>query len=609
MKLDRKYLTSLILEVLGEDLLHEAWDSGWPKHFEELRSHIADQTTKGKAAQNILFKYSMDGLVFRFLRADEIWDKYVALFKNLTSLYFQNIDDRPEDFKKSVDFYRDGPLNFKEKMDWAGRVDDAKTDKGAMGKLRALNKMISSIDKQLGRFWKSIDGGEERAAHFDEIITKEIQSLQFQEANLMTSRILNIIQFVNMDKSEDNAKKLTAFRKKVEKEADDDNINVLGIARAVDIIATTDEWIEDELLRIDMTPCDDKGADWDSPCVLHQFDDGFFWYDIRSDSCELSARHLNNCGQASMAGSELFNLMSYSETGKPRWHVMIEWNQEEKSIIQVLGNSNQVPKEEYWPQIKWFYEKMGKPEISNYAWEHVQGEQVKRNVYNFLMYLGLKSSEPLTDEWVQMKQQIDDGFYNVQSYEGDHIGEGDFSRLRFIAHANRIDMSMRIKRRLLKVGSQAGAATYDDVRDYKNAAKRLNRTEVLADEYVLDMIPREWNEFFNANGITQRVRFSHGGNMMLYFNWTSIPLQQMEASSNATSEYRNQLQREGLAFFMKEMMENFSVEAMTKLGKDVGNQLALVADEILMSRPAKDLDEESQKILNELLILTKIKKD
>ena len=60
---------------------------------------------------------------------------------------------------------------------------------------------------------------------------------------------------------------------------------------------------------------------------------------------------------------------------------------------------------------------------------------------------------------------------------------------------------------------------------------------------------------------------------------------------------------------MKDMMENFSVEAMTQLGKDVGNQLASVADEILMSRPAKDLDEESQRILNELLKLSNPKKD
>ena len=81
---------------------------------------------------------------------------------------------------------------------------------------------------------------------------------------------------------------------------------------------------------------------------------------------------------------------------------------------------------------------------------------------------------------------------------------------------------------------------------------------------------------------------------------------------------------------MTEMKQNFSVEAMTQLGKDVGNQLEGVADEILMSRGVQpgddldeesllddvfgvesreDLDEESQRILSELLRLTKTKKD
>jgi len=608
--LNRASLYETIAEVMSETeenfgempsggLLHEAWDSGWPKHFEELRSHIADQTTKGKIAENILFKYSMDSLIFRFLNAENIWEKYTTVFKNLTSFYFQTANERPEDFTKARGFVNK-VLNLKEKKGWIDKIKDAQMNKGAMGKLRAMNKMISSLDKQLGKFWKSIDTegmDQDPAEHVDHIITQQIQSLQFQEANLMTSRILNIIQFVDEDGystrsegSDANAKKLTAFRKKVEKEAADDNINI-------NIIGATNEWIEDELLNIDMTPCDDASAEWDEPCVFHQFDDGFFWYDVRSDNCDLSARHLNNCGQASMGGSELFNLMSYSEAGKPRWHVMIEWNQGVNAIIQVLGNSNQVPKEEYWPYIKWFYEKMGKPEISNYAWEHVQGGDVKRKVYNFLMYLGLKSNKSLTATWSQMKQQITDGFYNVKSYEGDNIRtEGDFSRLTWIAQEDRISMSMRIKRKLLKVGSEAGHATYDDVRDYKNAARRLQRTEVLADDYVINMIPREWDEFFDASNSIQRVRFSHGGNMVLYFNWTTNALQ-----NPSFNEEQLDHQRENLAAFMEAAKRNFSVEVMTQLGKDFGNQLAEVADEILMSRPAKDLDEESQRILNELL--------
>ena len=82
--------------------------------------------------------------------------------------------------------------------------------------------------------------------------------------------------------------------------------------------------------------------------------------------------------------------------------------------------------------------------------------------------------------------------------------------------------------------------------------------------------------------------------MMLYFNWTSIPLQEMTGGRNDDPEYRNQLQREGLAFFLKEMGENFSVERMTKLGKDVGDQLAGVADEIGLSR--NNLSETKRKM-------------
>ena len=591
------------------DLLHEAWDSGWPSNFEVFRSNIKGFTTKGKIAESILAKYAFEAMIFRFLRATSgnkevgIWNVYINLFKAFTDTYLKEDSDRKKyAFMKRA--FSDDAKNA-----WYDKFMDARVYKSREGAVRVLSKMASSLDKQIKKFWNSLeDKGVDWSIVTEEFqveASRKIQTLQFQEASLITSRILEIIEFVNMDQGDDNAKKLTAFYKKIKKAGGD----AYGVADEGDFIGLTKKWVDDEQMKIDMTPCEDDSADWDAPCVQHKFDDGYFWYDIKAGSCEISARKLNNCGQASAPDGSLYNLMSYSETGKPRWHVMLEYSAEERAIVQVLGNSNQVPKQEYWPHIKWFYEDLGKPEISNYAWEHVQGGEVQRDVYNFLLYLGLKSGQPLTEEWNQMKQQIDDGFYNVYSFEGDPAPESDFSRLKFTAHVNRIDMSMRIKRRLLPVASAANAATYSDVKDYKNAAKRLHRKEILFDDYLQDMIPGEWDEFFNAEGMTQRVRFSHGGNMMLYFNWASIPLQQMDGGRNNDPEYRNQLQREGLAFFMKEMKQNFSVEAMTKLGEDVGNQLAHEADDIAMSRPMDDLDEESQKILSELLKLSKPKKD
>ena len=631
-KLNKSYLMETIAEVMSEigenfgetpsgGLLHEAWDSQWPSHFSELKTVIQDLTHKQqKTPKEILAKYALEAMSFKFLKPvaaefnDDnwgIWGAYEHVLGEEIKMYVRDEGDieKIEEFVSRV-------FNKQTKIDWTQKFFDVRRDKGNEAALRVLNKMISSLDKQIfgkpkeegelagifgaledkGVDWKSV------SEQFAKEITGVLQGMQFKEGSLAQSRIHKIIKFVNLDKSDDNAKKLEAYYDNIKAAANSDEIDVMAIANNLQIIQITNSWVEEQLHTIDMVSCSD--ALIGEPCVMHKFDDGFFWYDISSDTCEITAQKMNSCGDASMSGSELFNLMSHSETGKPRWHVTVEWNEEEKAFIQVLGNANTVPKKEYWPHIKWLYENYGKPEISGYAWEHVQGNNVKQNVYAFLKYLGLKSSEPLTDGWVQMKQQINDGFYNVYSFEGDRAPEGDFSRLRFFEQAERVDMSIRIRRKLLKVGSQKGAAEWDDIRDYKNAARGLQRKEVLADDYILDMIPHEWREFFKEKGWTQRARFSHGGNMMLYFNWTSIPLQEMDGGRNDDPAYRNQLQREGLAFFLKEMGENFSVERMTKLGKDFGDQLAHAADEIAMSRPMRDLDEESQNILSELLQLS-----
>ncbi len=77
-----------------------------------------------------------------------------------------------------------------------------------------------------------------------------------------------------------------------------------------------------------------------------------------------------------------------------------------------------------------------------------------------------------------------------------------------------------------------------------------------------------------------------------------------------------QLQREILARFMNEMKQNFNVGAMTTVGRLMGKYLEKYADDWAMKRDAYNrgddldpLDEESQKILSELLELSKPKKD
>ena len=102
---------------------------------------------------------------------------------------------------------------------------DARRDKGNEAALRVLNKMISSLNKQIfgkpkeegklagifgeledeGIDWKSVRD------EFDKEITGVIQGMQFKEMSLIQNKIHKIIKFVNLHKRDDNAKKLEAY--------------------------------------------------------------------------------------------------------------------------------------------------------------------------------------------------------------------------------------------------------------------------------------------------------------------------------------------------------------------------------------------------------------
>ncbi len=111
MKLNKGYLSELILEVLSEelnvvseieenfgataaaDVLQEAWDSQWPSEFYELKSHIKDFTNKGTAVENILAKYALEALTFNHLGPTSIWNGYLRLFKSFVRTFVRDEGD------------------------------------------------------------------------------------------------------------------------------------------------------------------------------------------------------------------------------------------------------------------------------------------------------------------------------------------------------------------------------------------------------------------------------------------------------------------------------------------------------------------------------------
>jgi hypothetical protein len=105
--------------------------------------------------------------------------------------------------------------------------------------------------------------------------------------------------------------------------------------------------------------------------VVHKFNDGYYWYDIKSSACNLEGLKMGHCG-AGLAEGNLYSLRSPSGTRKdPDPHVTIELTGD-GTIHQIKGKENAAPVKKYWPYVSWFIKNIksteGKP-VTDYKEE------------------------------------------------------------------------------------------------------------------------------------------------------------------------------------------------------------------------------------------------
>ena len=87
--------------------------------------------------------------------------------------------------------------------------------------------------------------------------------------------------------------------------------------------------------------------------VIHEFDNGYFWYDIQSHACKFEAQKMGHCGRGE--DGVLYSL----RTGeKRRVKPMVTLEFDDGIIYQVKGKGNTAPKKDLWPYISWFIENM-----------------------------------------------------------------------------------------------------------------------------------------------------------------------------------------------------------------------------------------------------------
>lgn len=133
--------------------------------------------------------------------------------------------------------------------------------------------------------------------------------------------------------------------------------------------------------------------------ILHKFDNGYYWYDIRSSACNTEGEKMGHCGQG-MKGGNLYSLRSPSGTSiNPDPHVTIEMDAD-KTVWQVKGRANMTPKKKYWPYISWFLVNMG---AKNYR-EDRSGDASKE----MIEYLEKASPDIFRQSFIEYAQETGD---------------------------------------------------------------------------------------------------------------------------------------------------------------------------------------------------------
>ncbi|HAW81010.1 MAG TPA: hypothetical protein DCX27_15635, partial [Balneola sp.] len=114
----------------------------------------------------------------------------------------------------------------------------------------------------------------------------------------------------------------------------------------------------DELETIAITYFENKE---DPDKVVHQFEDGSYWYDLDTSNCPLEAERMGHCGSDNRG--TLYSLRKLKK-GRRDSSSYITMTVRDNYIYQIKGRNNAAPPEETWDHIVWF--------INEYGIEHVE---------------------------------------------------------------------------------------------------------------------------------------------------------------------------------------------------------------------------------------------
>ena len=164
--------------------------------------------------------------------------------------------------------------------------------------------------------------------------------------------------------------------------------------------------------------------------IIHQFDDGHYWYNLQTHNCSVEGERMGHCGTDARGTlvslrkaktpeeEEAMSVADRRRLGTSDSFVTMTWSENEQMLYQIKGQGNNAPEWEYWDAIDWF--------IKNAPIQRVleTGEH-SNDTSGFEELTGhLQETNPDVEfEGVLSMDEIDEAVQQVvNNYEGDYTG-------------------------------------------------------------------------------------------------------------------------------------------------------------------------------------------
>ena len=154
----------------------------------------------------------------------------------------------------------------------------------------------------------------------------------------------------------------------------------------------------------------DEIAPQGKPCIIKNYDDGYFWFSRGGASCEIFGEEGRNCGGGRYTLIDLQRKIKRGDQTKRSWFIGLDYDVDGGILYQILGFGNSFPMEKYWSYIRDFiatYDvKDIDAEVFNYLAQNSKVSQKK--IVEFIMSVGNESVKENWNKRIEFDKDKDD---------------------------------------------------------------------------------------------------------------------------------------------------------------------------------------------------------